>query len=729
MNPRCCILTLLSFSFLGLALSQSRPAYLDPDLPAEERARDLVSRFTLEEKISQLNFDAPAVERLGVPAYNWWNEALHGVARHGRATVFPQAIALAATWDPDLIYQVASAISDEGRAKFNASQALGNRGRYAGLTFWSPNVNIFRDPRWGRGQETYGEDPFLTSRIGVAFVKGMQGDHPQYLKTAACAKHFAVHSGPEGDRHHFNAEPPLKDFRETYLPAFQALVQEANVEAVMCAYNRTYGEPSCGSPMLLHEILREEWGFQGHVVSDCWALVDFHQTHNVTTTPQESAALAFNSGVDVNCGSSSPFLKQAIEEGLIDEAQIDSRLTNLLQTRFRLGLFDDPENVPWTELGPDVVDSPRHRELARTAAAKSLVLLKNDGVLPLSPRIRSLYVMGPNAADVNVLLGNYYGLNPNFSTVLEGIAGKVDAGTTVEYRQGFLLDRENLNPVDWTSGPAHDADAIVVAMGLSPLLEGEEGESILSPTMSDREDIRLPANQINFLRRVRQAGDKPIIAVVFGGSAIAMPEVHEMANAVLYVWYPGQEGGNATAAVIFGEISPSGRLPVTFPMSVEDLPPYGDYSMQDRTYKYMSAVPLYPFGFGLSYTRFSYQDLKVSRQRLRPGESLQIEATVSNIGDRTGEEVAQLYLTNLDAPFRVPHYELKGFQRLLLEPGQSQTVRFVLEPEDFLQFDENGMQVFDPGEVRLALGGASPHPRSQELGAPEPVAITVSLEQ
>lgn len=729
MKRRCLVSMLLTLSLFGLGLAQSPPAYLNPELPAEERARDLVSRFTLEEKISQLNFDAPAVERLGVPAYNWWNEALHGVARHGRATVFPQAIALAATWDPDLVDQVAVAISDEGRAKFNASQALGNRGRYAGLTFWSPNVNIFRDPRWGRGQETYGEDPFLTSRIGVAFVRGMQGDHPQYLKTGACAKHFAVHSGPEGDRHHFNAEPSLKDFRETYLPAFQALVQEASVEAVMCAYNRTYGEPCCGSPMLLQEILREEWGFKGHVVSDCWALVDFHQTHNVTKTPQESAALAFNSGVDLNCGNTSPFLKQALEEGLIEESQIDARLSNLLKTRFRLGLFDAPEVVPWTDLGPEVVDSPQHRRLARTAAGKSLVLLKNDGVLPLSPRIRSLYVMGPNAADVNVLLGNYYGLNPHSSTVLEGIAGRVDAGTTVEYRQGFLLDRENVNPVDWTSGPAHDADAIIVAMGLSPLLEGEEGESILSPTMSDREDIRLPPNQVSYLRRVRNAGEKPIIAVVFGGSAIAIAEVHEMANAVLHAWYPGQEGGNAIADAIFGEISPSGRLPVTFPMSVDDLPPYDDYSMQDRTYKYMSKPPLYPFGFGLSYTRFSYQDLKVSRERLRPGESLRVEATVSNTGDRAAEEVAQLYLTKVDAPFRVPRYELKGFQRVLLQPGRSQTVRFVLKPEDFLQIDEDGERVFVPGTVRLTVGGASPHPRAQELGAPQPVTTAVSLEE
>ncbi len=491
------------------ALGQPHP-FQDPDCPVEERARDLVSRFTTEEKIAQLNYDAPAVERLGVPAYNWWNEALHGVARNGRATVFPQAIALAATWDEELILRVAGAISDEARAKFNASQRIGNVGRYAGLTFWSPNVNIYRDPRWGRGQETYGEDPFLASRIGVAFVRGLQGDHPRYLKAAACAKHYAVHSGPEGDRHHFNATPPLKDFHETYLPAFHALVTKANVEIVMCAYNRLYDEVACGSNLLLREILRSQWGFQGHVVSDCWALVDFHTTHNVTERPEESAALAFRTGVNVDCGNTSPFLEGALREGLIAEAEIDEALVTLLQTRFRLGLFDPPDMVPFNRIGLEVINSHGHRELAREAARKAVVLLKNDGALPLAGDIRRLHVLGPNAADGNVLLGNYFGISPNLHTILEGIAGRVDAGTHVEYNHAFLLDRANINPIDWTTGAAHEADAIVVVMGLSGLLEGEEGESLASPTKSDRFDIRLPENQVDYLRRLRGQGETPI---------------------------------------------------------------------------------------------------------------------------------------------------------------------------------------------------------------------------
>lgn len=704
------------------------PPYLNPDLPIEERARDLVSRLTLEEKIAQLNYNAPAIERLGIPAYNWWSEALHGVARNGRATVFPQAIGLAATWDPDLIYEIAWAISDEARAKFNASVALGNRIQYAGLTFWSPNINIFRDPRWGRGQETYGEDPYLTSRIGVAFVKGMQGNDPRYLKVAACAKHYAVHSGPEGDRHHFNAVPPKKDFRETYLPAFKALVQEADVECVMCAYNRTYDEPCCGSSLLLQEILRKEWGFDGHVTSDCWALVDFHQHHKVTKSPEESAAKAFKAGVNVNCGSTSPFLKQAVEKGLITEQEIDEALVTLLKTRFRLGLFDPPEMVPWTKIGPEVIDSPKHRHLARVAAAKSVVLLKNNGVLPLSRRIKKLFIMGPNAADVNVLLGNYYGINPDCRTILEGIAAKIDAGTNVDYRQGFLLDRPNINPMDWTVGAAQNADAIIVAMGLSPLLEGEEGESILSATMSDRPDISLPQNQIDYLRKVKSAGDTPIIAVVLGGSAIAMPELHELADAILFAWYPGEEGGNGVADVIFGDVVPSGRLPVTFPMSTDQLPPYEDYSMEGRTYKYMKDTPLYPFGFGLSYTTFRYSDLKLDRRQVSEGQTVQVEVTVTNTGRLAAEEVVQLYLTNVEAPFRVPLYELKRFQRVFLWPGESRKVRFELKSEDLKQYNDDGELVLDPGEFKITVGGACPHPRAVELGAPQPVSASFVVE-
>jgi beta-glucosidase len=718
---------------LAVLLCSAAPAaqparYLDPSLSPEERARDLVSRMTLDEKIDQLNFEAPAIERLGVPAYNWWNEALHGVARHGRATVFPQAIGLAATWDPDLIHRIASAISEEARAKFNAAQRLGNTGRYSGLTFWSPNINIYRDPRWGRGQETYGEDPYLTSRIGVAYVRGLQGDHPRYLKAAACAKHYAVHSGPEGERHSFDARPSLKDLWETYLPAFRALVTEAKVEIVMCAYNRVFGEPCCGSPLLLQDILRRQWGFKGHVTSDCWALVDFHQFHKVTRTPEESAALAFRTGVNVNCGSTSPYLRGAIKEGLITEAQIDEALVTLLQTRFRLGLFDPPEMVPFNRIGPEVINSPEHRLLAREAAAKSVVLLKNSRVLPLRKDIRRLVVLGPNAADANILLGNYYGISGNLATVLEGIAAKVDPGAFVDYRHAFLLDRENINPVDWSIGEAQTADAVIVVMGLSGLLEGEEGESLASPTKSDRFDIGLPPNQVAYLKKLRAAVRKPILAVLTGGSPVAMPEVHELADAILYVWYPGEEGGHGIADVIFGDAVPSGRLPVTFPKSVDQLPPYTDYSMAGRTYRYMEQEPLYPFGFGLSYTRFAYSNPRVSAPSVRSGEAVEVTVTVTNQGPVAAEEVVQCYLSDLEASVPVPKHSLTGFQRIRLWEGESRDVTFRITPGMMELVNEQGQRVLEPGRFRVTVGGASPGPRAVALGAPTPATLEYTVQ-
>jgi beta-glucosidase len=718
---------LVCFISLGSGANFQDALYLDSEKPVEDRARDLVSRMTLDEKISQLNYDSPAVERLKVPAYNWWNEALHGVARNGRATVFPQAIGLAATFDEDLIFRVATAISDEARAKFHASQRIGNDGRYAGLTFWSPNVNIYRDPRWGRGQETYGEDPFLTGRIGLAFVRGMQGDHPQYLKTAACAKHYAVHSGPEGERHEFNAHPNQKDLRETYLPAFKTLVTEGGVEIVMCAYNRLYDQACCGSTLLLQDILRREWGFKGHVVSDCWALVDFHTTHKVTRTPQESAALAFKAGINVECGNVSPALKGAVEQGLISESEIDEALATLLKTRFRLGLFDPPEMNPFNQVGPEVINSPKHRELARETAEKSVVLLKNDNVLPLKKDLKRIHVLGPNATSADVLLGNYYGVSSNMHTILEGIAGKTDPGTNLEYKHAFLLDRENINPVDWTTGEAHTADAIIVVMGLSGLLEGEEGESLASPTKSDRFEISLPENQINYLRRLRKAGTAPIVVVLTGGSPVAIPEVHELADAILYAWYPGEEGGTAIANLLFGDVAPSGRLPVTFPKSVSQLPPYEDYSMQGRTYKYMKEAPLYPFGYGLSYTTFRYSDLKLSKRTAGSNESIEASVVVANAGTRLAEEVVQCYLTHLDTSFQSPAYDLKGFQRVKLAPGESRRVTFTLSPEAMRIVSDQGEEVAGRGDLRVTIAGASPGKRALELGAAEPVSAVFTL--
>ncbi len=727
MKPQQLPIILVLLSIISTdAWAQSEP-FRNPDLPMEDRINDLIGQLTLDEKIAQLSYEAPAIDRLNIPSYNWWNEALHGVARNGRATVFPQAIGLAATFDDSLLFRVATAISDEARAKYEAAQALGNRGRYTGLTFWSPNVNIYRDPRWGRGQETYGEDPYLTSRMGVAYVKGLQGDHPTYLKAAACAKHYVVHSGPEGERHTFNATPPRKDFHETYLPAFEALVKEADVEIVMCAYNRTYGEPCCGSSFLLQDILRDQWGFDGHVTSDCWALVDFHEYHKVTESPEESAALAFRNGVNVNCGSTSPYLNGAVEQNLILEEEIDQALYPLLRTRFRLGLMDPPERNPFASISPDVINSPEHQALALQTAEKSVVMLKNDGVLPLRTDMEYLYVLGPNATNGDVLLGNYNGVTPNLSTVLEGIAGKVDAGTKVDYRHGFLLDRKNINPVDWTSGDAKEADAMVVVMGLSGLLEGEEGESLASPTKSDRFDVRLPQNQVDFLKKLRKDNTKPIIVVLTGGSPVAMPKVHELADAVLYAWYPGEAGGTAIANILFGEVSPSGRLPITFPRSVDQLPPYEEYAMPGRTYRYMEEEPLYPFGFGLSYTQFTYQDIELSTDKLKRGDSLQVQVTVKNTGDNEAEEVVQCYLTDQEASVRVPLYSLKEFHRVRLAPGQQTTVTFTLPSEAMQLIDEEGQSQWEKGEFQVTVGGASPGERSLALGSAKPMQATFEL--
>ena len=725
---RLCLGLFLLLCQPALLSAQNEPGYLNPDLSVDQRAQDLVGRLTLDEKIAQLNYQAPAIDRLSIPAYNWWNEALHGVARNGRATVFPQAIALGATWDDDLIYQVASAISDEARAKYNASQRIGNRGQYAGLTFWSPNINIFRDPRWGRGQETYGEDPYLTGRIGVAFVHGLQGNDPRYLKAAACAKHYGVHSGPEGLRHEFDAAPPQKDFRETYLPAFQTVVTEGKVEIVMCAYNSVYDVPACASNLLLQDILRKEWDFQGHVTSDCWALVDFYEGHGYVKTPEEAAAAAFKAGVDVNCGSVSPYLKGAVEQGLITEAQIDSALTTLMKTRFRLGLFDPADMVPYSQIGPEVINSTEHRELARKAAEEAIVMLKNDGVLPLRRDIQNLQVVGPNAANADVLLGNYYGVSGNLHTILEGISEKVDPGSTLQYAHGFLLDRENVNPVDYSAGAASGSDAVVVVMGLTGLLEGEEGESPASPTKSDRFDISLPKNQIEYLKKLRAGGDAPLIVVLTGGSPVAISEVEEIANAILYVWYPGEEGGRAVANVLFGDTVPSGRLPLTFPKSVDQLPPYDDYSMVGRTYKYMKQEPLYPFGFGLSYTSFEYANARLDRSSVAAGQSVMVEVTVTNTGKRAADEVVQCYLSDLEASVRVPLYDLKGFQRVFLWPGQSRQVRFEIPADAMKLVDNDGKSVLEPGQFRVTVGGSSPGARSLALGAPQPVSAVFTVQ-
>ena len=543
------------------------------------------------EKIGQMTNRAQAIPRLGIPAYNYANEALNGVARNGRATVFPKAIGLAAAWDPALIRRIGSAIGDEARAKYHAAlRRHGETGSYQGLTFWSPNVNIFRDPRWGRGQETWGEDPFLTGELAAAFVAGLQGNDPRTLKAAACAKHFAVHSGPEAQRHSFDAVISRRDLYATYLPAFRKLATEARVEAVMGAYNRTNGEPCCASRSLIEEVLRGEWGFAGHVVSDCGALDDFHQGHKITADAAESAALALRRGCDLECGRVFEHLPEALERGLATEADVDRALARTLTTRFKLGMFDPPESVPYTSIPTEVIGCEAHRELAYEAALKSLVLLKNAGGL-LPPTLRSVQVVGPTAGAVDALLGSYFGLNERLTTLVEGIAGAAPEGVRLDYRPGCQLVAPNVNAHDVAAANAARCDVTIACMGLLPILEGEEGDALLSADNGDRMDLGLPTAQQAFLKQLAQSGVK-VVLVLTGGGPIALCEAADLAQAILFAWYPGQEGGRAVADVLFGRAAPAGRLPVTFPRSAAQLPPFEDYAMGERTYCYSTWEPL-----------------------------------------------------------------------------------------------------------------------------------------
>ncbi|AUP80582.1 glycoside hydrolase family 3 C-terminal domain-containing protein [Flavivirga eckloniae] len=702
-------------------LPKPKHPWEDTSLSLNKRVDTLIAEMTLEEKCSQMLDVCPPIERLNIPEYNWWNECLHGVARNGRATVFPQAIALGATFDEELIHRVGNAISDEARAKYNEALKINNRSRYAGLTFWSPNVNIFRDARWGRGQETYGEDPYLTSRIGVSFVKGLQGDNPDYIKAAACAKHYAVHSGPEEFRHEFDAVVNKKDLFETYLPAFKALVQEANVEGVMGAYNRTLGEPCCGSPYLLQDILREDWGFDGYIVSDCGAIKDFHAFHKVTQTPEESAALALHSGTNINCGNVYKVLQNALNQKLITEDLLNKRLKENLLTRFKLGMFDPIGLNPYDKITAEVIDSEDHRKIAREAAQKSIVLLKNENnLLPLKKDTRTMYVVGPNASNEEVLLGNYYGLTSNTQTILDGIVSKVSPGTSINYKSGVLPFRKNVNPIDWSTGEAGQSDVCIAVMGISALLEGEEGEALASSEKGDRTNIKLPQNQIDYIKKIKSQTEKPLVLVLTGGSPIAIPELHDIVEAILFVWYPGEEGGNAVADVLFGDVAPSGKLPITFPKSVDQLPPYEDYNMKGRTYKYMTEEPLYPFGFGLSYTSFEYKDLKID-------DNYKATVKVTNTGKIDSEEVVQLYISSPLAGSKDPIYDLKSFKRIFIKAGETQSVTFNLSKETFNQFDDEGKEVTRKGDYTIYVNGSLPSKRSEALGASKSIKTTIKL--
>jgi beta-glucosidase len=699
-------LILIMFGCWVLEAQEFDYPFQDPANSIDIRVDDLVNRLTLEEKAGMMVNNSPAIERLGIPEYNWWNECLHGVGRAGKATVFPQAIGMAATFDDELIHQVASAISDEARAKHHAALKKGNRAQYTGLTFWTPNINIFRDPRWGRGQETYGEDPYLTSRMGTAFVRGLQGDHPKYLKASACAKHFVVHSGPEESRHHFNAAPEELDFRETYLPAFKALV-EAGVESVMCAYNRLYEEPCCGSKYLLNEILKEEWGFQGHIVTDCGALDDIWLRHKVVDEKVEAAAMAANAGVNLNCGSLYQYLPVAVKMGLVEEATLDANLRSLLRTRFKLGLLDPEEKIPWSSISPEIVNNETHRQLAYETASKSIVMLKNNGVLPLDMNEpSSILVAGPTAADMTALMANYNGFSGNMVTILEGINNVVDPGTTVDYSQGFLFNNDSLFHGYWRAGMA---DIIVLCIGLNTLLEGEDGDALFNPHGGDRRKIELPSNQVTYVREMRNRNpDKKIIVIVTGGGAVALPEINELADAILFAWYPGEQGGNAIADILFGKVNPSGKLPVTFYKSTDDLPAFEDYSMKGRTYRFFNGEPLYPFGYGLGYTEFVYDNLNIDNTLFGENETVDLSFDISNAGERDGEEVVQIYISEVDPGTGSPIRSLVDFKRVSVARGSSINVKIQLPVSRFARWDaESKAYLTNSGKYLLQVGASS----------------------
>jgi beta-glucosidase len=696
------------------------------EMDREAKIKEIISKMTLEEKVSQLSYTSAAVERLGIPEYNWWNECLHGVARAGVATVFPQAIALAASFDDSLVEEIADAISTEARAKYNEAIKQGNRGQYWGLTFWTPNINIFRDPRWGRGQETYGEDPCLTSRIGTAFVKGLQGGDPENLKTAACAKHYAVHSGPEKDRHTFNAVVSKKDLFETYLPAFKALV-DANVESVMGAYNRTLDEPCCASNYLLKEILRGRWGFKGHVVSDCWAIRDFHQYHKITKTPEESAALALNNGCDLNCGCTYPMLTVACKKGMVSEEAIDAALARLLRTRFKLGMFDPPESGKYGKIGRDVINCEKHRQLALKAAEKSIVLLKNDdNLLPLDSSPKKIAIVGPAAANAHALFGNYYGVSSRFVTILEGLAEKVKDkfGINLEYRQGCLM-YSDISSSHAIYGEAIVNDVVIAVMGLDGAIEGEEGDAIASDSNGDRDAIELPEWQLKYLKALRAAGKK-VVLVLTGGSPIAFPE--DLADAVIFAWYPGELGGKAVADIIFGDTVPSGKLPITFPASTEQLPPYEEYSMKGRTYRYMTEKPQYPFGFGLSYTTFRFDSITLSESQHSADCFVKASVKLSNTGKRDADEVVQIYVSKDGRGENDPIASLRDFRRVHIKAGASVTVDFELARAAFETINNEGGAECLPGSYTVIAADAAPVAVAAEKGAPSYVSAKINYK-
>ena len=684
-------------------------------------AKKLVSQMTIEEKMSQMLYDSPAIERLNIPEYNWWNEALHGVARAGEATMFPQAIGMAAAFDDKMLKEIGDIVSTEGRAKFNQFLKKNDRGIFKGLTYWAPNVNIFRDPRWGRGHETFGEDPYLTGKLGVAYIKGLQGEDTEHLKSAACAKHFAVHSGPEADRHYFDAQVNDQDLYDTYLYAFKECVKEGKVEAVMGAYNRVNGAPACGNKRLLKDVLRDEWGFEGHVVSDCWAILDFHEHHKVTDTVAESAAMAVNNGCDLNCGTAFLHMKEAYEQGLVTEETITAAVERLMEVRIRLGMMEDYPS-PYDEIPYERVECKEHVEKALEAARRSMVLLKNDGLLPLDKnKIKSIAVIGPNANSRDALIGNYTGTSSEYITVLEGIQRYVGNDIRVYSAEGCHLWKDKVESLARVKDrfaeaiiAAEQADVVVMCLGLDAFLEGEEGDAGNEYASGDKIDLRLPGLQQELLEKITAVG-KPVVLVLLAGSAMDLSWAQDNVDAIVDAWYPGARGGKVVAEVLFGETAPNGKLPVTFYSSTDELPDFKDYSMNNRTYRYYKGTPLYPFGYGLSYTDIEYKNARMNKTEGNIGDCFTVEVEVKNNGKYKVHEAVQLYVKDIEASTRVPNWQLRGIENVCLEAGETKKVSMSISTRDFALITENGECVVEPGTFLIAVGGQQPDERSSNL--------------
>lgn len=710
-----------------------KPAYLDEALEDEERVKDLLGRMTLEEKIAQLSYQAPAIKSLGIPFYNWWNEALHGVARAGAATVFPQSIGLGAMFDDDFLKKIGDVISTEGRAKYNEQKAAGDRGLYKGITFWSPNINIFRDPRWGRGHETYGEDPYLTARMGIAYIKGIQGDGKR-LKAAACVKHFAAHSGPEKGRHSFDSIVSKKDLEETYFPAFRACVEKGKVEGVMGGYNRLNGEASCGSYSLIEETLRKKWGFDGYYVSDCGAIKDFHMHHGITGDAAESAALALKSGCDLNCGNTYLHIQRAYEKGLVGEEEIEKAAGRLMMTRMRLGMFD--EHTEFDEIPYEANDTKEHHQMALEAAVKSMVLLKNDGILPLDKKtLKTVSVIGPNGDSREILKGNYNGTATEAYTLLDGIREALGDKVRLFYSEGAHLFRDQVESlaeaddrISEAVSMAKRSDVVFLCLGLNGTLEGEEGDANNSYAGADKGDLSLPASQLRLMKAVCET-NTPVILLLSTGSAMELSYAKDHCRAILQVWYPGQMGGRAAARILFGQESPSGRLPVTFYQTTEELPEFTDYSMKNRTYRYMEGKALYPFGYGLSYGSFVYSDLSVEALELNKAEPVRVSFQITNTSCWDCDEVAQIYVKIHGSRDAVPNFSLVQFQRIHLKAGECRKVELLVDSQAFWVTGQDGVRYLDGTEAVVYAGGSQPDQQSAALTGQKPISAAVKLTE